>query len=416
MWRDDQALLGRVERIHAIISSTDDLAGLGHRPQLYENMLGNRDNLLWVLDQHGRLIIDINPLQLPLPQVSASSTPQLLDAASPQHVRLAAQRVPYGSQQLTVIAGKLLSEREQMLTTYQRTLGLSVLLGTVLAFGLGWLVSVRGLRPVRQLAAQAGAIDVQHLGLRLNSFTKQHELGVLSETLNQMLDRLEGGFLQLSRFSEDLAHEMRTPLNNLLGQTSLALQQQRNAEHYQDLLFSNQEEYERLARMIDNMLFLARTEQANASVKPERIQLADLVEQLCDYFEGMAEERHITLLNLTSGELWAEPELVRRALANLITNALRYADANTAIMIESQQTAEYVELSISNQGVTIDPDQIELIFQRFYRCDPSRQHSGDCGGLGLAIVRSIMYLHHGQVSASSMAQHTCFRLTFPIGY
>lgn len=413
VWRDDQALLGRVERISAIMSSIDDLAGLSQRPQLYENMLGNRDNLLWVLDSQGQPIIAINPPQLPVPTVFANSNPQLLDSTSPQPVRLAVQSVPYGSQQLTVIAGKLLSERQQMLTTYQRTIGLSVLLGTVLAFGLGWLVSVRGLRPVRRLATQVAAIDVQHLDLRLQPFAQRHELSKLSETLNQMLDRLENGFLQLSRFSEDLAHEMRTPLNNLLGQTSLALQQQRSAEDYQELLFSNQEEYERLARMIDNMLFLARTEQANASVKPERIQLVDLVEQLCDYFEGMAEEHHLVFSNQTNGELWAEPELLRRALANLIANALRYADPNTTIIIQSQRTAKHIELSVSNQGITIAPDQIELIFQRFYRCDASRQHSGDSGGLGLAIVRSIMQLHQGQVSVSSAAQHSCFRLVFP---
>lgn len=413
VWRDDQALLGRVDRIRSIISSTEDLAGLSQRPQLYENMLGNRDNLLWVIDPQGRPIIDINPPQLPVPRVSTHSNPQLLDAVSAQPVRLAVQSVPYGSQQLTIIAGKLLFERQQMLATYQRTIALAVLLGTVLAFGLGWLISVRGLRPVRRLAAQAATIDVQHLDLRLQPFAQGHELAVLSGTLNQMLDRLERGFLQLSRFSEDLAHEMRTPLNNLLGQTSLALQQQRSAQDYQELLFSNQEEYERLARMIDNMLFLARAEQANAAIKPEWIQLADLVEQLCDYFEGMAEEQHVSLSNKTSGELWAEPELVRRALANLIANALRYADPNTTITIQSQQTAERLELSVSNQGITIEPDQIELIFQRFYRCDASRQHSGDSGGLGLAIVRSIMQLHQGQVSVNSSAKNTCFRLVFP---
>ena len=359
--RDDQALMGRVERIRSIIGSTDDLAGLSQRPQLYENMLGNRDNLLWVLDTQGWPIIDINPPQLPIPRVSAHSNPQLLDKVSAQPVRLAVQSVPYGSQQLTIIAGKLLSECQQMLTTYQRTIGLAVFLGTVLAFGLGWLVSVRGLRPVRRLAAQAATIDVQHLDLRLQHFARRHELSVLSETLNQMLDRLERGFLQLSRFSEDLAHEMRTPLNNLLGQTSLALQQQRSVDDYQELLYSNQEEYERLARMIDNMLFLARAEQANAVIKTEWIQLADLVGQLCDYFEGMAEEQHVSLSNQTSGELWAEPELVRRALANLIANALRYADPNTTIIIHSQQTADSRQQTADSRQQTADSRQQSIL-------------------------------------------------------
>lgn len=122
-----------------------------------------------------------------------------------------------------------------------------------------------GLRPVRQLAARAAAIDVQHLHLRLDQFRELSELSALSQALNQMLSRLEAGFAQLSRFSEDLAHEMRTPLSNLMGQTQQALGRVRSAEEYQNLLASNQEEYERLARMIDSMLLLARTEQRSSA-------------------------------------------------------------------------------------------------------------------------------------------------------
>lgn len=119
------------------------------------------------------------------------------------------------------------------------------------------------------------------------------ELQQLGEALNQMLARLEDGFGRLSRFSEDLAHEMRTPLNNLMGQTELALRKTRSTDDYQALLASNLEEYERLARMIDNMLFLARAEHPDAAVQREPIDLHALVAQLCDYFEGMAEERGI---------------------------------------------------------------------------------------------------------------------------
>ncbi|WP_035851529.1 heavy metal sensor histidine kinase [Deefgea rivuli] len=413
IWRDDQALQGRLERIHAIIRDSGSLDALGQRPQLYENMLGNRDNLLWVLNEQGQPIIEINPPQLPIPKVPQQATIKLLDWSDPQPTRLAVQTIEYGSQRFTLIAGKLLLEREQMLAAYTLKMMTAVFIGTVLAFALGWLVSFRGLRPVRQLAAQATHIDVQNLHLRLTHFGPHHELKALTEALNQMLNRLENGFLQLSRFSEDLAHEMRTPLNNLMGQTSLALQQNRSQDEYQNLLFSNQEEYERLARMIDNMLFLARAEQANASIKPERIELHDLVAQLCDYFEGMAEERQITLVNQANHQMWAEPDLLRRALANLIANALRYGDEAKPIIISSQQVDNNIELSVSNQGLMIDPSKIEFIFDRFYRCDPSRHQAGDSGGLGLAIVRSIMQLHRGRMQVSSDLQQTCFTLIFP---
>ncbi len=413
VWRDDQALKGRLERIHAIISTSDNLAALSQRPQLYENMLGNRDNLLWVLNAQGQPMIEINPPQLPIPKLASQSKIKLLDSTDPQSMRLAVQTIEYGAQQYTLIAGKLLLEREQILASYRMKIGVAVLIGTGLAFVLGWLVSFRGLSPVRKLAAQATDIDVQNLHLRLAHFGQQHELAALTEALNQMLNRLENGFIQLSRFSEDLAHEMRTPLNNLMGHTSLALQQIRSQDEYQNLLFSNQEEYERLARMIDNMLFLARAEQANASIKPALIELSDLVGQLCEYFEGMAEEREITLVNQVSDQLYAEPDLLRRALANLIANALRYGDEAKSIIISSEIVAGNIQISVSNQGPMIAENQIDLLFERFYRCDPSRHQAGDSGGLGLAIVRSIMQLHQGQVTATSTPQQTCFTLIFP---
>ncbi|NHQ86474.1 heavy metal sensor histidine kinase [Iodobacter sp. HSC-16F04] len=413
IWRDDQALKGRLERIHAIIGDSDNLVALGQRPQLYENMLGNRDNLLWVLNEQGQTVIEINPPQLPIPKVAQQNAIKLLNWDDQQPTRLAIQTIEYGSQRVTLIAGKLLLEREQMLAAYILKIGFAVVIGTILAFMLGWLVSFRGLSPIRKLADQATMISVQNLHLRLTNFEQQHELAALTEALNQMLGRLENGFLQLSRFSEDLAHEMRTPLNNLMGQTSLALQQNRSQDEYQNLLFSNQEEYERLARMIDNMLFLARAEQSNASIKPEQIELHDLVAQLCDYFEGMAEERQVTLINQANNQLWAEPDLLRRALANLMANALRYGDKAKPIIISSQQVAGNIELSLTNEGPMIDPNKIEFIFDRFYRCDPSRSQAGDSGGLGLAIVRSIMQLHHGDTQVSSTLQQTCFTLIFP---
>ena len=226
--------------------------------------------------------------------------------------------------------------------------------------------------------------------------------------------RLEEGFAQLSRFSEDLAHEMRTPLTNLMGHTQQSLRHGRSIEDYQNLLVSNQEEYERLARMIDSMLFLARTEQSHASVSDELINLHDLVEQLCEYFEGLAQERDVTLINQAHDQLRADPALIRRALANLLANALRYGAPATAVTISSVVLADSIEVTVHNQGQPISAEHLPRLFDRFYRCDPSRNQPDDSGGLGLAIVRSILQLHGGRVTVDSSQLGTSFRLEFPI--
>ena len=413
-WRDDQALLGRLERVQALINDSASIEQLRNRPKLYENMLGNSDNLLWIVDDSGRVLIEINPVNMSLPKLPAAALALLGDGNSSLPVRLAWKDVTQEGRGLTLIAGKLLSEREQMLAAYRLKLWLAMSVGALLAFVLGGWVSRRGLRPVRMLAKHAAAIDVQHLHLRLNEFNQLSELQALSNALNQMLARLEDGFAQLSRFSEDLAHEMRTPLSNLMGHTQQTLRYSRSIEDYQNLLVSNQEEYERLARMIDSMLFLARTEHSNAALNDQVIDLHDLVEQLCEYFEGVAQERDVTLINQAQGELRADPVLVRRALANLLSNALRYGAPATQVIISSLASEEGIAVSVHNQGQPIAAEHLPRLFERFYRCDPSRNQPDDSGGLGLAIVRSIMQLHGGQVSVDSRQSGTRFSLVFPI--
>lgn len=412
-WRDDQALLGRLQRMQALINDSESIETLRSRPKLYENMLGNRDSLLWIVDNTGKVLIEINPAQMILPELASASVARVGDGNYSEPVRLAWQDVTQGDRRLTLIAGKLLSEREQMLGAYRLKLWLALSVGALLAFTLGWWVSQRGLRPVRQLAASAASIDVQHLHLRLDEFDKISELKVLSNTLNHMLARLEDGFAQLSRFSEDLAHEMRTPLSNLMGHTQQTLRRSRSIEDYQNLLVSNQEEFERLARMIDSMLFLARTEQSHDGVKFEQINLHDLSAQLCEYFEGVAQERDVQLINQANHELKADSDLIRRALANLLANALRYATPGTAVTIRSAVLERTLEIAVLNQGEPIAAEHLPRLFERFYRCDPSRNQPDDSGGLGLAIVHSIMQLHGGRVIVDCTEAGTSFRLEFP---
>lgn len=413
LWRDDQALLGRLQHMQALLDDAASIEALRARPQLYQNMLGNRDSVLWIVDASGQRLIEVNPAALPLPHLAPAPSPTLgTDPANPS-LRLAWLDVPRAERPLRLIAGKRGDEREQMLSAYRMKICMALGVAALLAFLLGWLVSRRGLQPVRRLAAQAAGIGVRHLHTRLDEFGQVRELNSLSQALNQMLARMEHGFAQLSRFSEDLAHEMRTPLSNLMGQTQQALERTRSVAEYQDVLASNLEEYERLARMIDSILFLARCEQPKAALQRQAINLHALGGQLCDYFEGMAEDRGIELRNHSQGQLYAEPQLLRRALANLLANALRYGAANSPVTLGSTQTADGVQVLVHNQGEAISPGDLPHLFERFYRCDPSRHQPDDSGGLGLAIVRSIVQAHGGHVSVTSDSTGTLFVLFFP---
>lgn len=413
-WRDDQMLRGRLERMEALLDDGESVAALRERPQLYANMLGNRDSLLWLLDPRGEVLIEVNPGNLPVPTLPESREVRLDDVTGAVPARLAWQTLEQGGRPLTLVAGKLLDERRQMLAAYRLRLWLTLAAGALLAFLLGWGVSRRGLRPLRRLAEQANRIDVRHLDRRLNDAGETEEIGALSLGLNRMLDRLEEGFFQLARYSADMAHEMRTPLTNLLGQTQHTLRRERSAEEYRQVLESNIEEYERLSRMIDSMLLLARTENPSKEIPLEEVDLGPLVEQLCEYFEGMAEDDERELIHHASGTVVANCELLRRALANLLANALRHGRRGTPIRITTAATAQRVELRVQNQGAPIAPEEIARVFERFYRCDPARTGSVDSGGLGLAIVRSIAQWHGGEVGVESDAERgTTFTLSLP---
>ena len=411
-WRDDQALLGRLERMQLLLKNSTDMQALRERPDLYANMLGNTQHFLWVLNAQGETLISINPTALPLPQLVVSDQPVFHDDAAVPY-RLASQRISLNGQQLTLIAGHLLTERENMLAAYRNTLIVALSLGGLFTFLLGAFISQRGLRPLRQLAEQAGTINAQQLHKRLSANSDYLELGLLESSLNQTLARLDDSYQQLGRFSADLAHEMRTPLNNLIGQTQQVLSRSRSTEDYQQLLESNLEEFERLARLIDSLLFLARSEQPEQSLACQQTDLGALVAQLCDYFEGMAQERGLQLVNNCSGMLLAERDMLTRALANLLANAIRHAEPGSPISITSQHQNDQCVLSVYNRGKSIDEPHLSRLFERFYRADPSRSQPGHSGGLGLAIVQAIMRLHGGSAEAVNVDQGVRFELRFP---
>ncbi|MBK5340967.1 heavy metal sensor histidine kinase [Pseudomonas sp. TH49] len=420
-YRDDLALLGRLEQVRALLADSDSLGALQARPRLYQNMLGNLDSLLLVRRADGSNVIAINPRQRELPPLNAiarEQTPQRRDVLTWQAPDGAELALLSGDAQgpngepLTVIAGKVLTEREQMLASYRLRLYLAVGLGALLAFALGLVLLRRGLQPLRQLSAAVRGIDLRSLDQRLPASGTPAELLEPVQALNGMLARLDDSVQRLSQFSADLAHEIRTPLHTLLASNGQALNHPRSTAEYQELLASNMEEFERLKRMAENLMFLARAEQAERALDLQVLDLHSVGSELCDYFEALADDRQLHLENQLHGELLADQQLLQRALGNLLANAVRHADEGTLISLRRRDEPGVCWLQVHNHGPVIAPEHLGKLFDRFYRVDPSRAQPGDSGGLGLAIVQSIMQLHGGRVRVSSDVTGTVFELGF----
>lgn len=305
------------------------------------------------------------------------------------------------------------TETRILLREHALVAALVALLGTGASALLAWLVARGGLAPLAQLAARAGEVTARRLGNRLDLKDAPRELHGLADSINRMLERLEESFRALEQFSADIAHELRTPLNNLLLQTQVTLSRPRSPEEYHDALHSNLEELERLQRMVANMLFLARADRGMIELNLEPVELRPEIESIVEYFDAAAAERGQRIAVHGQGTLRADRLMVRRAVNNLLSNAVRYSPHGASIEIGIVADAAGCSITVSNPSEAIPQEELRRLFARFARRDGSRGRDVEGAGLGLAIVDSIMKLMGGSVQASSANDAVAFVLRFP---
>jgi len=292
---------------------------------------------------------------------------------------------------------------EHYLRDLRRALWTGVALATLLAM-LSVHIAVRwGHAPLRRISATVRGITSDQLHLRLDPRTVPAELAVLVQAFNTMLDELQTSFQRLAHFSTDIAHELRTPVTNLMTQTQVALARDRPASAYREALYSGMDELDRMRKMIGDMLFLAQTENARGALETEPVVIDAEVRRVFDFFEALSEEAGVALeLDARvpgAAVVQANRGMVQRALTNLIGNALRHTLKGQAIRVRTLDVAQAVRVEVVNPGTPIGPEHLPHLFDRFYRIDPSRQRSGEGVGLGLAIVRAITEAHGGAVGA-----------------
>lgn len=283
-----------------------------------------------------------------------------------------------------------------------------------IAILVAWLAVQWGHIPIRKTNAEIRKIGSSKLDVRLNPADVPIELEELVASFNDMLERIEDGFVHLANFSADIAHELRTPVTNLTTQTEVALGQPRSADEYREVLYSNLEEFGRMSRMISDMLFLAQTENDPGNLQRTDVDLAELVKGVFEYFEAWAEDRRVSLqLRGRAAPVQADREMLLRALSNLVSNAIRYTPRDAAVTVNLAQDMSITTVTVENPGERIPAEVLPRLFNRFYRADPSRQHKDAGAGLGLAIVKSIVEAHGGSVRIRSDDSLTTFTIALP---
>lgn len=286
--------------------------------------------------------------------------------------------------------------------------------GVALASVLGFWVARIGLKPLIKLSDEAQKLAPPKLSGRLQLSPLPPELKQFVNSFNSTLERVEQAYSRLESFNADVAHELRSPLTNLIGQTQVALTRGRSAEHYFEVLQSNLEELERLRSIINDMLFLASADQGSKATKLTQSSLADEVATTLDYLDFIFEDAQVQVQVHGDAHVQIEKAHMRRALINLLSNAVQHTAAGSVIDV-SIETREYqVEIAVTNPGEAIASEHLPRLFERFYRVDASRSNSGANHGLGLAIVKAIALMHGGDVFVRSEQGGNTFGITLPV--
>jgi two-component system heavy metal sensor histidine kinase CusS len=417
---DRDYLLDKVQLIQKIVDETPGPAELSAK---LDESLNSHQGLFISLTRGDELLFGTAGITFPTELAARSATDQPLDWAAGER-QLRGMSTVLSSAQMP---GRLNSPGHSMRVTLaldtqhhthfmqmlRHQLAVYVVLATLLSGLLGWWAARSGLAPLRAMKERALKVTAHKLDQRMPIDAVPVEMAELANSLNTMLERLQQDFAKLMEFSSDIAHELRTPISNLLTQTQVSLSQRRDPDTYRDILASNAEEFQRLARMVSDMLFLAKTDHGIQLPNREDVALEDEVSSLLDFYDAVAEDKELRLQVVGAGTVVGDRLMIRRAISNLLSNALRHAHPRTEVALTVESQGDGINLCVTNTGDPVDAVDLPRLFDRFYRVDKARAHpSSDGAGLGLAITKAIMLAHGGSVAVISVAGRTRFCLHF----
>ncbi|HBL4690189.1 heavy metal sensor histidine kinase [Citrobacter sedlakii] len=411
-WRDDITLINRAEQIRQLLV---DGAKAENLPLYFNRMMDTRQDILLIHSPTSENIAvnhtGVNPAVLDALPAQQKPTLASLAKRDIAGTQLSAVRIIASSdaRPVTITVARLASERQDMLEQYRNnSLAIGILAILVCSALTPFLVR-RGLKAITSLSQQTANIDSRGLSQPLDENALPVELKPLGSALNVMRQKLSDDFTRLNQFADDLAHELRTPVNILLGHNQVALSKARTAEQYQHTLASNIEELEGLSRLTENILFLARAEHHTILLAKEAVAYSAVINNLVEFLEYEAEEKNIRFFVSGDATIQADRTLLQRVLMNLLSNAIHYSPAQATVEIEASGNPDQTIIEIRNPGtVALNADKL---FHRFWRGDNARQSAGY--GLGLSLVKAIMTLHSATVSYRFRDGKHIFALHFP---
>jgi two-component system heavy metal sensor histidine kinase CusS len=435
-WDENQLLTDKVKMFESTLRTHGD------NPEFLDHEVNLEGGAYWpdqhyvvysrILDERGNLVIETSGMAQLIPSeiFPLPLAPEELRNAETVHYRKAPNGRDYfllsawtnsggdnGSRREIQVAMDETGERG-MIAAYRRDTLLLLALGTMVFAAAGVLIVRRCLRPVQELAESAERITANDMTTVVDPDAKRwpRELTTLAKSIYRMLRRLESSYKRCSQCAEDMAHELRNPIHTLMGETEVVLSRARGVAEYRHVLESSLEEYTRLSRFINELLFIARADNPETVVECFLLNVHSELERVREFHDAQAQEQGVTINCVGQAQLNADPLLLRRAVSNLVSNALSHTPRGGRVSLEviPEERDGMVHIVVRDTGEGINAEDLPRIFDRFYRSERKRFNGGEGTGLGLAIVKSIMTLHRGSVSIESAEGNgTTVVLRFP---
>ena len=424
-WTEDQVLEQHLIEIRSLLqTSKPDTAMIAH--ELSEAADGPRQVLIRVLTNLPDLVLTTPDMDKRLPatrfQTPAPSATPHYETITENGFRFRAHSalVPLqaeGWPKDTVVQVAMDTTLDDMaIDRFRDVLVTVILLSGALCALVGWFIIRRQLSPLRRVIHATASIERATANERLVTAGLPTELAHLGLEFNHMLDRLEGAYSRLRQYADNVAHELRSPINRMLLNVEVALSKSRDEASYRDVLENTRDDMQTMAQIVDNLLFLARADSDEVQLQMEPVRLAEEIANVHEFYSALAQEKGIELQIRTDPELVivGHAMLLRRALSNLLSNALSHTPPGQFIDITAHRDGDSVVVAVADGGDGIEAEDLPYVFDRFFRGDRSRSSSERRLGLGLSITKSIVAMHHGLIAVvSTKGAGTRFSMTFP---
>jgi heavy metal sensor kinase len=419
--RTDQELLGQVSRFSILISS-EGTEAVKDSAIIESEAAGVKEVFFRLLSVNGQVFSSSNMSYWKDIDIDETAIKALLPENKPvfQTIAIAGRsekvRILYAvlSPSIILQVGVAMESYSRFLDAFQRIFVTTMTFLIVLAAGVGWFMARRAVSGVEAITRTAQKISGGSLEQRVPVKARGDEIDQLANTFNQMLDRIQALLTEIKEMSDNMAHDLRSPITRIRGIAEVTLTSGKTPGEYEGMAASTIEECDRLLDMINTMLMISKTESGVDKISGRDVDLTGIVRQACELFEPTAEDKKVNLsCNVPDrAHLTGDTPMIQRMLSNLLDNAIKYTPSGGIVNIAVTESKTRVVVALKDTGIGISQADLPRIFERFYRCDQSRSQAGI--GLGLSLARAIARAHGGDITViSTPNQGSTFTVTLP---